>query len=209
MNHKNLIRFLLFLLITGSIQQTVFATPAQQLTQRLKNIQTVQSHFTQTVFADNGKRAISTVQGKLLIKKPEKFLWQVQKPMQQTIATDGNILWNYQPLLKQVVISPLQQGIQATPLAILAGNEKAIVQNYQVDAAGKQAYWLKAKHTGHFQKIFLQFNAEKLSEMVLFDHAGQKTSIRFADNLRLNSKLPDTLFRLQWPKDTDVIDNSK
>jgi chaperone LolA len=71
------------------------------LKDREQNISNLSFSFTQNISSKGEK---SSVSGKLMFKKPNKFVVENMKPVKQKIITNGEKVWIYNPSRKQVAI---------------------------------------------------------------------------------------------------------
>ncbi len=106
---------------------SLYANPAvDTLDKQLANTQQLfQAHFVQA----NSKAhnlVIQITEGEMALERPGKFLWQINKPDQQLLVSDGKQLWIYDKDLEQVIIQPVNQRLDETPALLLAGEVESI-----------------------------------------------------------------------------------
>jgi outer membrane lipoprotein carrier protein len=198
---------ILLSLLSLTLFTTTFAnTASDNLVAAFKNTTTIQGQFTQRVY-NQRQHLLSSSHGNFKIQRPNKFVWNVTKPMAQLTIADGKQIWLYQPDLLQVTVSPMTQKIGATPLAILSGSTAALTQNFTMKQLGPQKYALTAKQSDSaFSKITLQLAGKTIKKMQLADSFGQKTVINFTD-VSINNTLAKKAFTFTPPKGVDVIKN--
>ena len=172
----------------------------------LSAMRTMQGEFVQTVTTRSGKIQVS--QGNFAIQRPGKFRWHYRKPYEQLIVGDGKEVWLYDADLDQVTVKSMNQALDASPAALLAG-ENNLDSRYAlkplpareglswVDAAPKQS-------DSNFNRVRLGFAHNEIRKMELEDSFGQTTRIEFR-NVVTNSKPEAGLFRFTPPKGADVI----
>ena len=73
--------------------------------------------FTQTLVKEGGVTARPS-SGSFAYARPGRFRWDIQKPYEQLIVTDGKQLHFYDKDLQQVTIKPVSEGMSATPAAL-------------------------------------------------------------------------------------------
>ena len=69
----------------------------------LRDTQTARTPFTQTV-VDKSGRTVQQSRGELVLSRPGKFRWSVDKPYRQLVVGDGDRVWIYDEDLNQVVV---------------------------------------------------------------------------------------------------------
>ena len=169
---------------------------------------TMQGDFHQTVVDLQGD-IIQQVDGNFYFKKPNMFKWNYKKPFKNQIISDGEILYLYDPELKQVIVSPLKKLGGASP-AMLLVSDKA--RDYfvieEIDREGN--IWFRATPKNlemtTFKKIEIFFNKQKISVMEVLDNFDYTTTIVFKDVVN-NSKINNAFFLFNTPDDVDVIKN--
>ncbi len=205
---------------------TVFAATAateQQATanlvKQLSNIRSLTANFEQTTKITNPKatqkKGLSaqhmnqTFRGVMKVQRPGKFYWETTAPSKQTIATTGKTVWIYDPDLQQAVRQSLDEQVSNTPALLLSGNTNQIMQSYRVTQPDrtKLYYTLYPKQEDSaFQSMTISFGANKAPNlMILQDSLGQTTYVRFS-NIKVNPKIPASVFNFAPPKGTDIID---
>jgi outer membrane lipoprotein carrier protein len=93
----------------------------KQLQERYESTRTLTADFKQVVASPTMAGKLES-HGTVSFEKPNRMRWDYAAPDQQTIVSDGETLWIYQPEEKQVIKAPLQQALQATtPVTFLAG----------------------------------------------------------------------------------------
>ncbi len=184
-------------------------TPAQQkLLQHLQGFNTLKADFKQTLASVNARNSQKSI-GKMYIKRPSEFRWEIQRPFNQVMVSNGKALWVYDRDLDQVSIRSMQQTIDS-PASLLTGHAKQLINRYKIDAFIEnkiEVFKLTPKNDDAMLKwLTMYFNGEKLVKMRLTDQFGQQSMIEFS-NIKIDSKLDNYLFNLKFPKNVDVIDN--
>lgn len=178
-------------------------TPTQELTQQLASYQTLVANIRQVTETQSGQALKSS--GKLWIQRPDRFKYEISQPNEQLYVSDGKQLWNYEKALLQVVVHPLGQQIDQTPMLLLSGKVKNIGQLFTVKALSASSFILTPKDQDSLiAKIQLSFDHQKPETMVLTNPFGQITTIRF-NQVKLNQKLSKALFQFKPPKGVDVL----
>jgi outer membrane lipoprotein carrier protein len=144
----------------------------------------------------------------MIISRPGKFRWQIDKPYAQLLVGDGEKIWIHDPDLRQVTVRKAGPTLGGTPAALLAGDSR-IEKDFSLREAGERdgLEWVeaipKAPDSG-FEKVSLGFAGDELRAMILLDSLGQTSSLVFA-GIERNPQLAPSLFRFTPPANTDVI----
>ncbi|CAK0757635.1 outer membrane lipoprotein carrier protein [Gammaproteobacteria bacterium] len=138
------------------------------------------------------------------MQRPGRFRWEYQKPYVQSIISDGNQVWFYDPDLEQVTIKPYSRALANTP-AVLLSSEEPIEKNFSVSKPrdGKIELRPKTKDTG-FVKATVGFSGLELQSMELEDSFGQKSQLQFSA-IQRNHEVPEDTFSFTPPAGVDVI----
>lgn len=204
MNFANI--FILLLLATSAYAEN---KTEDHLTRFLDNMQTLQANFKQTLVDDQGMELESS-SGVVFLKRPNKFRWDYKHPYQQTIVTNGEVLWFYDEDLEQVIIREASLFVEGTPVAILGSYENIDKQFIIIDMENIEGFdWVELTPRdieSQYNSIRLGFDKEKLGMMVMFDNLGQVTRIDFTEEV-INKKLDNATFDFEPPQGIDVIDD--
>ena len=182
------------------------ASNVAKLQQYLSETRSLQASFVQTVSPKNGKVQISN--GQLQLVRPGKFRWVYNKPFPQEIISDGKQVWLYDPELAQVTIKSVGKALEASPAAILAGNNQLDASFNSKDLPPRDGLqWVELspkQNDSSFAKIRLGFTDKELNRMELDDHFGQSTLIQMQQIVR-NKAIPAHLFTFTPPAGSDII----
>jgi len=173
----------------------------------IEQTRAAKADFTQEVVDSTGsveQKASGTVE----FQRPGKFRWTYDKPYEQLIVGDGEKLWIYDKDLNQVTRRNLDKALGSSPAALLAGADD-IDKYFSLSALGmkKKLDWLEVKpydQDSLFDRVRMGFRGNSLEVMELYDHFGQKTTIRFS-NFQRNPKSAPELFTFTVPKGADVV----
>ena len=202
---------ILLLLLTLALAGTAHAGGVERLKAFIAGAKTAEADFTQTV-ADKQGRVTQQASGRMAFARPGKFRWDYDKPYEQVIVGDGVKLWLYDTDLDQVTVKPLGDVIAGTPAALLAG-DNAIEKYFSLKNAGEGGglEWLEATPKTQdttFERIRMGFKGDVLTQMELFDHVGQRTTLKLSHLVR-NPSIPPSRFVFTPPKGADVIGDTK
>ena len=185
------------------------ATAAASLVKVLNGISGMQASFSQQTLDGKG-RALATQTGRMGVKRPGLFRWEVLKPAPQLVLTAGKTLWIHDPELMQATKQKLDDQVGNTPALLLSGEPRQLAASFDINEmpgqGGEQVFVLKPRgKDALFESMRVFFKAGQLVEMDLTDTLGQRTAIRFA-GIRMNPAFPAGYFEFVPPKGTDVID---
>lgn len=200
-------KMIAMLLLVGSSSWLYAQTATQQLQDFAKNVQAATGHFSQRTIDAQGV-ARPEQSGDFAFQRPGQFKWQIEKPYEQLVLSDGKQLYQYDPDLNQLTQRGVDQAVGASPAAILFGSGD-IDQNFDVterpEAEGLQ--WLraspKAKDAG-FDYVDIGFKSKQPVRIVLLDGFGQQTIIDLSQ-VQTNVSLDAKDFSFVPPANVDVV----
>jgi outer membrane lipoprotein carrier protein len=121
------------------------------------------------------------------------------------IVTEDGQLKIYDPDLEQVTVRPLDEALVDTPLALLTQDAVELGADYAIEQLSPDSFRLHPSGIDAlFDEIVLEFGSQGLQAMVIRDHLGQSTDIRF-DNFGERSMIQSSDFTLDVPPGTDVF----
>jgi outer membrane lipoprotein carrier protein len=175
------------------------------------------AHFSQkyTNVAFNRTKVSS---GEVTFKKGGRMRWDYAKPDPQMFVSDGRVLWLYEPNDKQAFKQDLKQSQLPGALAFLLGKGK-LTDEFEIADAGDIPYGTKndyrlslkpKKPQATYRSIYFIVDPKTfyVSESVLVNAQGDINDITFSD-LKVNTKVPDTLFKWTPPAGVRPIDTGK
>ena len=175
------------------------------------------ARFTQTLTsAAMGRKTNSA--GEVMFKKPGRMRWDYEKPEKSSYITDGGVLWLYEPDDKQAFKQKLKSSQLPAALAFLTGKGK-LATEFDIAFAGKSPYGSPGDYvlslspkTPQAQVKTILFVVDPrtfdVRESVITDGQGNVNDLVFAD-IRVNTRVPDALFKFTPPAGTRVIDTAK
>ncbi|MEO5962410.1 MAG: outer membrane lipoprotein chaperone LolA [Thermomonas sp.] len=172
-----------------------------------KGLKGLDGHFTQQVFASNGKQKERS-SGRVAVSAPRLFRWEYTKPYPQLIVADGTNVWVHDPDLQQVSKRPQGAEEANSPLAILL-NPSKLDRDFVVKEGGvaNGIEWLKLTprtSDAPFKSAKLGFGKAGLAQMEYVDALGQRTRITF-DGWKRNPGFAKGTFTYVPAKGVDVI----
>lgn len=187
------------------------ASATEQLRQFVDQVQSATGQFRQTqASAAKTANAAPGVQqsGQFSFRRPGKFRWEVQKPYEQLIVSDGKVLHQYDPDLMQVTKRSVDQSIGASPAAILFGSGSLDQAFTLADRPSSEGIdWLRAtpkSADAGFTHVDIGFRNARPVALVLLDAFGQTTRIELS-NINTNPVLDDSVFSFEPPAGVDVV----
>lgn len=208
-------RNFIFAVFCLAAAQVASAGAIDKLHRFLETTKTMRADFAQIVVAKNGKKPQQST-GMMMISRPGKFRWQIDRPYSQLLVGDGVKVWIHDPDLRQVTVRKVDAALGSTPAALLVGEsgdngdgKSALEKNFSLREAGEREglEWLEAipkTQESGFEKLLMGFAGNDLKAMELFDNFGQTTSLVFS-HIERNLQLSPALFRFTPPAGADVI----
>jgi outer membrane lipoprotein carrier protein len=175
------------------------------------------ARFTQTLTsAALGRKTNSS--GEVTFKKPGRMRWDYEKPDKSSYVTDGGVLWLYEPDDKQAFKQKLETSQLPAALSFLTGKGK-LASEFDISFAAKSPYGTAADYLLSLSPKAPQATVKSIlfvvdprtfdvRESVITDAQGNTNDLVFAD-IRVNTKVPDALFKFTPPAGVRVIDTAK
>ncbi|MCW8922423.1 MAG: outer membrane lipoprotein chaperone LolA [Gammaproteobacteria bacterium] len=201
---------LIFLFLIA-LPTTLLAGEGEQLLERfLTQSKTMSADFVQTLRTDDNE-VLQESKGRFYLSRPGRFRWNYTEPYQQEIVSDGEQVWIYDVDLKQVTVQQQSASTNNTPMALMEGKLK-LEQAYDVSELDHRdgVYRLKLSSKTDdvdFSQLIVGVDKQGMQFMQLRDQFEQTTDIVF-ENLELNRKLADDLFKFTPPEGVDVYGGS-
>ncbi|MHB0776474.1 outer membrane lipoprotein chaperone LolA [Halomonas sp. WWR20] len=178
-----------------------------RLTRLLKPLTTFSADFEQQILDGSGAR-LQQAQGHMWLSRPGKVRWEVEAPYRQTVVSDGDKVYLYDPDLEQVTVQPLDTRVTHTPALLLSGSADALAKNYDVtrqqQGATETFTLVPSANDTLFEQLKLTFYGEQLEALQMTDSTGQRTAIAF-DNAETNTDIDSQRFTFEIPDGVDVI----
>jgi outer membrane lipoprotein carrier protein len=158
-----------------------------------------------------------TERGRLLVKKPGKMRWTYTTPDEKEFVSDGVKLYSYIPQDKQVYVSSVPQGDQASTPALFLSGKGNLARDFTASAAGvppgMPAGTVALKlvprtRQQEYDWLILAVDGATLQirGLVTVDAQGGQSSFSFT-NLKENVGIADKEFAFRMPRGVDVVSN--
>ena len=200
-----MIRFFFFLFFS----LTVLANSDSELSNILNQMNSLTGKFKQKVVDQNGA-TLQEVSGQFFFKKPNLFKWDYLEPSKSQLISDGELLYLYDPDLKQVVISQLKKFGGVSPAMLLVTSDIESLFEVTIIQDKKGVSWFRAlphePEKANFKEVFINFSQKKLKSMRIIDGFDNTTEIDFIKVSR-NTDINEAIFLFNTPEDIDVITN--
>ena len=183
------------------------ASASEQLEQFVTDVNAATGQFKQYTVGTQGETRPAQ-SGEFSFQRPGRFKWNVLKPYEQLVVSDGAEVFQYDPDLSQVTVRRVDQAIGASPAAILFGAGKlsdSFTVTDQPDRDGLQ--WLLAvpRNTdAGFSQVAIGMRDNTPVRIELLDTFDQKTHVELS-NVKPVFSLPAKAFQFEPPADTDVV----
>ena len=197
-------------LATWQDMEDVFEDPdeaAERLTERLDPLENYHATFEQQILDGGGER-LQSARGEMWLSRPGMLRWEVEAPYSQTVVSDGEDVYLYDPDLEQVTVQAMDDRVTHTPALLLSGSADELTASYDVfyeQQDGDDVFTLIPTLADTlFEELSMVFEGQILTELWMMDSTGQRTAITFSDITR-NGSIDRGLFDFQIPEGTDVI----
>lgn len=202
----------------GSMGPSVAAQSAVELAAALQQKYDAVRDFSadfEHVYTGGALRRQLTERGRLQVKKPGRMRWEYTAPEKKSFVSDSVKLYAYIPEDRQVMVSSLPQGNQATTPALFLAGQGNLTRDFIATevappkgaSSGTRALRLVPKTTQpDFESLILTVDAKTLGLRGLesVDAQGGTSSFLFS-NLKENVGLSDKDFVFAIPRGVDVI----
>lgn len=185
---------------------------AQQLVAALGDFSALAADFEQRVVDEKGKE-LQRSSGYMLAAKPDRMIWQIKKPFQYLVVTDGKTLWRYDADLEQATRQPYDGELRQTPALVFSADVEKLQERYDIrlqkaDATESRFELLPRSGEKLFRSFTLAIRNQQIDELVMTDNIGQTTTVIFS-NRQKNPPLSADQFQFAPPPETDIIDHAQ
>jgi outer membrane lipoprotein carrier protein len=152
--------------------------------------------------------------GTVLIKKPGRMRWTYFSPERKVFVADGRRIYSYIPEDRQVIISEVPSGDEATTPALFLTGKGHLTRDFVVSIpdvadATPNTHTLKftpRRREAEYDWMVLVINRTTLQirTLVTGDAQGGQSTFVFS-NIRENAGIPDSQFQFTVPRGVDVV----
>lgn len=179
-----------------------------QLREFAASAASARGEFTQVTLRGSARRP-ETASGVFAFSRPGRFRWEVRKPYEQLIVSDGDRVWFHDKDLDQVTVRKLSGALGASPAAILFGSND-LERSFELREAGSRdgLEWLDAvprTRDAGFERILIGFRNGLPEAMEVVDAFGATTRFAFR-GIDRGARIDPTAFRFVPPKGADVVE---
>ena len=186
-------------------------TPQAQLSNVLRQVNTMSATVQQLIVESDGALLEeSSIQ--MHVMRPGGFYWETLEPFRELVVTNGDVLWNYQPDLEQVVIENWDSSRAEPAAELLSGRTDSLAEEYEIhiekDIGEDMTVFqlLPLDQNSLYRRINISFDNTALLSIHLDSKNGQKTLWQF-NQPQINQQLAPDLFNFQIPPGIDIVDN--
>lgn len=202
-----------FLLKAGlTVEQVV-----NKLDANFEGIKTYQANFEQEVKSEQFGRSLTKGSGEVFYSKPGKMVWRYNQPEEHWYITNGQILWDYLPSMKQVMELKLDEALSGKlPKSFLFGMAK-VSEQFNVafapntESAKDGNYYLiltpkKEEERLVLGTLELTVDAKTflVKEARLKDSLGNENLLKFSA-IKVNPKIDEKMFTFKVPPGVEKI----
>ncbi len=185
------------------------ADALRTLQQRYESTRTLVAKFRQEVESPTMAGKL-TSNGTVSFEKPNRMRWDYAAPDRQTIVSDGETLWIYQPEEKQVLKAPLREAFQATTPVTFLGGLGHVDRDFTptLESSADDRWVLKLvpreeRGVGTLVLVVRKGDAS-IEEARISDPLGTTTHLALSEERR-NVSLGADLFQFTPPPGVDVV----
>lgn len=183
----------------------------ERLSERLAPLESYQATFEQRILDGAGER-LQEANGVMWLSRPGLLRWEVEAPYAQTVVTDGEDVYLYDPDLEQVTVQQVDDRVTHTPAMLLSGNIEDLAASYDIFHEKEEQEdvftLIPRSNETLFEELLLTFDGATLTELWMTDSTGQRTAIAFSD-IRQNGAIDEERFTFDVPDGADVIESAR
>ena len=196
---------------TGAQQKPAPEALARSLQQRYQGIKDFSADFVHS-YRGGVLKTQTQERGTVSVKKPSRMHWTYTAPEKKEFVSDGVKIYSYIPQDKQVIVSSVPAGNQATTPALFLAGKGDIVRDFSATYAdstipGTVALKLTPRHSEpDYEYFVIAVDPASLQMRALTtrDREGGESTLVF-NNLKENRGISDKEFAFRIPRGVDVI----
>lgn len=184
-----------------------------------RNMQDMAAYFYQETLAPGNPNPVRA-EGHVYMKRPDFMRWDYVKPEPQVVVVNEKAVYVYEKEVNQVMVMNREQFLSAEITRAFFGGDGELTRYFYIDTPGRgmaNVPWTlklvpipdktaQAEGMSRIKALWLTLNEDThlISSIRIEDQAGTRINISFQD-MRLNGKLPDDLFRFEIPPGAEVF----
>jgi outer membrane lipoprotein carrier protein len=184
---------------------------ARSLQQRYAKVRDFSADFVHS-YRGGALRTQVTERGTMAVKKPGKMRWAYTAPEKKTFVSDGVKIYSYIPQDRQVIVSSVPTGDDATTAVMFLAGKGDIARDFSASYAegGPSGTWplklvpRKAERDYDTLVLALDPGTLQIRALTTTDRQGGESTFTFT-NLKENRGLSDKEFVFRIPRGVDVI----
>ena len=193
----------------------VVATSVQRFVELLAHSESIRADFTHTML-DKGGKLLDQSSGWMAWQRPQNFRWEIIEPLTQTLIINGDLFYQYDRDLEQLIVQPISADIAALPNVLLTGDAAVIdalyrvesVEEVSIESSGspvQQRFKLMPKSDGGlFSAIMIEFSGQQITAINIEDDLQQTSRFEFRQTQLLKA-FGINLFELKTAPGTEII----
>ena len=182
--------------------QSALATSV--LKAKLAKLKTYAAQFSQTV-TDTQQQVLQTAEGQIFLMQPDKMLWEVSEPNENTLIADGHTLWHIDPFVEQVVAIDQAEAVASNPVMLLTSPDSKVWQDFDISQDGNTFTVVSKVEGSQIVSLLLNFEKDTLISLTFVDRQQQKSLLVF-DEIQQNTEVSENTFTFSLPEGFDLDD---
>ena len=188
---------------------------ARSLQERYAKVRDFSADFVHS-YRGGALRTKVTERGTMAVKKPGKMRWMYNQPEEKTFVSDGAKIYSYIPADRQVIVSTVPTGDEATTAVMFLAGKGDIARDFTASyaenaPAGTWALKLvprKAERDYDTLVLALDPGTLQIKALTTTDRQGGESTFTFT-NMKENRGLSDKDFTFRIPRGVDVITDGR
>lgn len=176
----------------------------KKIQNKFSSISNFTANFVQTIYDAQGK-ASNKIKGKIFYKRKNKFVVELKN---QTIISNGEIVWNYNHKQKQVVISYFSDDPTSFSIERFVFNYPSLckIKLLKKDNNEEIIQLIPKENMLDIKDVQIwKSNDDMVKKLDIVDVGDMHYSIQF-DDIQINQDLPESKFTFNPPKGIRIID---
>jgi chaperone LolA len=189
---------------------------ARAVDDHYNHLHSLQADFTEIYRGDGPDRVES---GTLWLKKPRKMRWEYRSPKEKLFISDGEVVWFYLPVEKQLRKTSLKKLDDVrSPIAFLLGKTKLekelrglskAVDQSPLESANTVLRGVPDAMAGQLSEVQVEITPlHQIVRIVMVDVDGGSTEFRFS-NWKEDPQLSGSLFSFSPPPGVESVEGAE